>query len=223
MRRELAQDPLTRAWVHALKAWQAQRLARTHREQLDDPRHAAAARFFLDDLYGAKDFSQRDAELSRIVPMMVRLLPDAALATIADAVEMDALSERLDLQMARALRRTDPAQIDGAAYAEAYRNTGSRADREHQLALIGRVGHSLDRLVRHPMIGRLLKAMAGPARLAGLSKMHDFLVRGFESFRSMGGAADFLDAIERRERALMEELYAGGNGSPAEAPRATGT
>jgi len=92
LRREIAADAHTRATVGAVKQWQAQRLARTHRRLLGDPRYAAAARFFLDDLYGAKDFSRRDAELARLVPTMVRLLPDAALETIADAIEMDALS-----------------------------------------------------------------------------------------------------------------------------------
>ena len=100
LRREIASDAHTLASVRAVKQWQAQRLTRTHRRLLEDPRYAAAARFFLDDLYGAKDFTRRDAELARLVPTMVRLLPDAALETIADAIEMDALSERLDLALA---------------------------------------------------------------------------------------------------------------------------
>ena len=57
----------------------------------------------------------------------------------------------------------------------------------------------------------LLKAMAGPARLAGLSQMHDFLARGFDAFRSIGGASEFLERIERRERAILEALYAGAS------------
>lgn len=209
LRREVAGDAQLRSWVAAAKHWQAKRLSRTHRRLLEDPRSAAAARFFLDDLYGAKDFSRRDAELARLVPMMVRLLPDAALATVADAVEMDALSERLDLALARELREDDPSRIDAARYADAYRAAGSRTDRERQLALIRHIGHSLDRLVRHPMIGRLLKSMARPARLAGLSQMQDFLVRGFEAFRAIGGATAFLDAVEERERAILEALFAG--------------
>jgi hypothetical protein len=206
------------AWVRAVKAWQAHRLARTHRNLLAEPRHGPAARFFLQDLYGPKDFSQRDAELARVVPMMVRLLPNAALATVADAIEMDALSERLDLAVARVLREPDPLAIDETAYADAYRKAGSRDEREHQIELIAHIGGSLDRLVRHPMIGSLLKAMGGPARLAGLSEMHDFLVRGFEAFRAIGGAADFLAQIERRERAIMEALYAGARKNWIDAP-----
>lgn len=220
LRASVASDAQARAWAHAIKSWQARRLARTHRDLLAEPRHGAAARFFLQDLYGAKDFSQRDAELARIVPMLVRLLPDAALATIADAIEMDALSERLDLGLACQLREPDPLRVDEAAYADAYRRTGSRREREHQLELIVTVGRSLDRLVRHPMLGRLLKAMAGPARVAGLSQMHDFLVRGFEAFRAIGGASDFLGRIESRERAILEALYAGARADWSEPPAA---
>jgi len=209
LRREVAADAHTRAAVQAVKQWQAQRLTRTHRCLLEDPRYAAAARFFLDDLYGAKDFSRRDAELARLVPTMVRLLPDAALETIADAIEMDALSERLDLALARELSEEDVARIDAARYADAYRRAGSRAERERQLALIEAIGHSLDRLVRRPMIGRLLKSMTKPAQLAGLAEMQDFLVRGFEAFRAIGGAFGFLEAIEARERVILQALYAG--------------
>lgn len=211
LRRVVAADPQARAWAHAVKHWQAQRLTRTHRALLDDPRSARAARFFLDDLYGAKDFSRRDAELVRLVPMMVRLLPRAALETVADAIEMDALSERLDLALARELREHDASRITAARYADAYRRAGSRAERERQLALIEAIGQSLDRLVRHPMIGRLLRSMAGPARLAGLSQMQDFLVRGFEAFRAIGGATRFLETIEGGERAILEALYAGAS------------
>jgi hypothetical protein len=61
------------------------------------------------------------------------------------------------------------------------------------------------------MIGRLLKSMAAPARLAGLSQMQDFLVRGFQAFRGIGGASEFLDAIEAREHRILEALYAGAS------------
>ncbi len=209
LRASIGSDAQARAWTHALKNWQARRLARTHADLLAEPRHGPAARFFLQDLYGAKDFSQRDAELARLVPMLVRLLPESALATIADAIEMDALAERLDLEMATLLREPDPLAIDEPAYAAAYRRAGTRRERERQIELLATIGQSLDRLVRHPMLGRLLKAMGGPARVAGLSQMHDFLMRGFEAFRAIGGASGFLARIETRERAILEALYAG--------------
>jgi hypothetical protein len=212
LRRLEAVDDAVRARREALRDWQAQRLARSHADLLASERYGAAARFFLEELYCAKDFSQRDAELAKLVPMLSRFLPRGALETIADAVELDALTERLDLATAIALE-ADPQSrgrpIDEAGFARAYRVAGARADRERQIALVGRIGHSLDGLVRHPLIGRLLGAMAGPARLAGLTAIHEFLASGFAAFRSMRGAETFLARIRQRETALMERLYAG--------------
>lgn len=205
-------DAALRARREALRAWQARRLAHTHADLLAEPRHAQAARFFLDELYGAKDFSQRDAELSRLIPTLTRFLPQAALETIADAVELDALSERLDLATARALH-ADPAlgdrPIDDEAYARAYRGAGARTDRERQIELIDHIGRALDRLVRQPLLSGLLGAMETPARLAGLSAMHAFLASGFRAFKAMRGADEFVTRITRRETELMRRIYAG--------------
>ena len=209
LRAGIAADARLRGWSQALKHWQSARLAATHADLLAEPRHREAARFFLDDLYGAKDFSQRDAELGHVIPVLVRTLPESALATLADAVELDALSERLDEAMARLLREDDEAGIDEAAYARAYRACAPMADREHQLDLVLAIGRSLDRLVRMPLLGALLSAMAGPARLAGVPTMHDFLLRGFRAFKGIGGASAFLARIDARERDLLHALYAG--------------
>lgn len=209
LRARVAADPSTAARVADLKRWQARRLALTHADLLAEPRYSAAARFFLDDLYGAKDFSRRDAELERVLPRVVRVLPEAALATLADAVELDALSEDLDVELARVLAESGVRDLDEAAYATAYRSSATPAERERQLDLVLSIGRSLDRLVHAPLVGRLLRAMATPARLAGVPSMHDFLTRGFAAFRAIGSAADFLGRIDARERAVLRSLFAG--------------
>ena len=219
LRAGIAADERLRRWSAALKRWQSARLSVTHADLLAEPRHRDAARFFLDDLYGAKDFSQRDAELGHVIPILVRTLPQSALATLADAVELDALSERLDEAMAARLRRDDETGIDEATYAQAYRGCAPQADREHQLDLVMSIGRSLDRLVRMPLLGGLLSAMAGPARLAGVPTMHEFLVRGFRAFRGIGGASDFLARIDRRERVILHALYGGQDTDWTQHPR----
>lgn len=208
-RQRLAADPVLRERSAALKRWQAGRLARTHGDFLNEPRYRAAARFFLDDLYGGHDFARRDAELARVIPTLTRMLPDSALATLADAVELDALSERLDEAVTDALGARLEKGIDEAQYARAYRRACPRAEREHQLDLLLAIGRSLDRLVRHPLIGGILKAMAVPARMAGFSATHEFLVRGFDAFGEIGGASEFLRRIDGRERAILERLSSG--------------
>lgn len=192
-----------------LREWQSLRLARTHRDLLDSPRYGPAARFFLDDLYGPKDFSRRDDEVERIVPLMTRLLPPPALRTIAMAIGLDALSEELDGAMISALRTGGcMRQIDDAAYASAYRACDNRGRREEQISLIGEIGKALDGLTHMPMLSALLRAMRGPAHVAGLAELHEFLARGYAAFKHMGNAEVFLRTVCERETALMNQWFA---------------
>ena len=181
--------------LQELKAWQSERLAATYDDLANEERYAAATRFFLDDLYGPKDFSGRDEAMIRILPTMSRLLSQSAVETASLAIELEALSEDLDQRLAREL----PAgPIEPQGYARAYRETATQGEREHQLELALAVGERLDKLVKRPLVLRTLKLMRGPASLAGLSDLQDFLERGFDAFRAMDGANEFLATIEER-------------------------
>jgi len=190
-----------------VKRWQARRLARTYADLAKQPRYAAATAFFLDEVYGEKDFSERDQEMLRIVPVMARILPASAVQTASLAIELEALTEELDQGVAQHL----PAgAIDEASYAKACRAASPRRERDRQLALVRAVGERLDALVRKPFVGRTLGLMATPARLAGLGDLQDFLERGFAAFRDLDGARDFLGIFERREGEVLDRIYGKG-------------
>jgi len=197
---------VTPARLTELKGWQAKRLASSYQDVSSVPRYRAATSFFLEDLYGPHDFSRRDQSMMNVLPVMSRMLPASAVETAALAIELEALSEDLDHRMARALV---PGPIDARSYAEAYRLSGTRAERERQVALIEEVGLRLDALVKKPLVFRMLHLMRKPARLAGLQDLQDFLERGFESFRSMDGAAEFLALIREREMRILNRLFSG--------------
>lgn len=197
-------DPALAQRVTAVKAYQQARFRHTHADFLTSPRYAAVARFFLEELYGPDDFAQRDAQFARIVPALVRLFPSEIVATVKDLAELHALSEALDTLLGQALASGG---FDAAAYVAAWRSVGRRPDRERQIALTLAVGASLDHYTRKPVLMSSLRLMRGPARAAGLSDLQTFLERGFETFKRMGGAADFLQAIGERERALAAQLF----------------
>ncbi|HEX4944570.1 MAG TPA: hypothetical protein VFV55_09475 [Usitatibacteraceae bacterium] len=189
-----------------VKAWQASRLARTYADLSANPRYAKATEFFLGDLYGAKDFSGRDEAMLRIYPVMVRTLPRGAVETASLAIEVDALSEELDRRVAACI---EAGQVGEASYARAYRQAGTRAERMRQMELIGEVGRRLDALVVKPIFYLTLKLMRQPARIAGLEDLQTFLERGFEAFRHMAGADEFLATIASRETAILNRLFSG--------------
>ena len=204
-------DPVIERRRASLRAWQAARLARTHADLLASERFGEAAAFFLSDLYGPKDFGERDAELERILPLMTTLLPVSGLAALLLAIEADALSERLDAAMVGVLgAQLDTPEISDEAYASAYREVGDRPGRETQIRLIGETGEALDAFAQKPFVRMALKMMQGPAKMAGLGELQAFLERGFDAFRTMRDASEFLYFIVSREREFAAKLFPGG-------------
>jgi hypothetical protein len=204
-RRRRADVPGLAERVRAVKAYQHRRFAHTYADLLDVPRYAEATRFFLDDLYGPHDFTDRDAQFARVVPALVRLFPGNVVHTVRLLSQLHALSERLDSGMATALPTEE---IDARAYQRAWRATGERGDRLRQIELMLEIGHALDRYTSSLLLGRTLRMMRGPARAAGLSSLQKFLESGFDAFKAMKGASGFLSTIEQRERALVDRLFA---------------
>jgi hypothetical protein len=207
---ECAGDPALAQRMASLAAWQVRRLHATYADLEATPRYAAAMQFFETDLYGGADFARRDADLLRVVPAMKRLLPANVLATVASALELDALSQELDRAMVDALPQARE-RFHVADYCAAYRRVGRHDKRERQIELIGVVGGALDRYVQKPLLRSALRMMRKPAHIAGLAALQDFLERGFSAFAQMHGAAAFLATIERRETALYEAIAAGAD------------
>lgn len=205
LRQRLQSDPALNARWLALKRWQSDRLRWTYPDLFAQPRYRAAGEFFLNELYGAKDFEQRDQEALRVVSKLVRMLPDRAIETMAMAVELDELSEVLDARVAERIALP----ITDTGYAAAYRAAGTVEERTRQIERVDEIGRSLERLARLPLLAGMIHMMRFPAEAAGLGHLHHFLQSGFDAFKAMGPAAHFLDTIRTRESELMRRIFAG--------------
>jgi hypothetical protein len=206
-------DPALGQRVTAIKAYQHSRFERTYADLLRQPRYTAAARFFLEELYGPHDFTRRDAQFARVVPGLVRMFPRELVGTVRTLGELHALSEQLDTTMAR---KVDALPIGPVTYTAAWKTASPEADRYRQIDLMLAVARALDRYTHNPLLRHSLRLMRGPARLAGLGELQTFLELGFDTFRGMRGADEFLATITARERNLAAVLF--GDDSVAKAP-----
>ena len=206
--------------IATLSAWQSVRLARTHADMLADPRFSQACRFFLEDIYAPKDFTQRDYDGHRIYHFMNRFLPEATLRPLAMALEVNTLTQQLDLALAEAMR-TRLGVIDRFErwqYEEAYRLCDNYDVRLRQIDLIVEVGHQLERVRRVPFVHTTLQLARKPATRLGWLEMQDFLERGFEAWKSLREPGVFLQRIGQRERAILNRIYDRPGGAPESNP-----
>jgi hypothetical protein len=199
-----ARDAALAERVRELKHYQHERFKHTYADLLATPRYAKASLFFLEELYGPGDFSRRDAQFVRVIPGLVRLFPHEVVVTVQTLGELHALSETLDTAMGRIV---PPGPVDAAAYKAAWQAVGRPDDREAQIRLMRRVGDALDGYTRNPLLRHSLRLMRGPARIAGLPELQAFLEAGFDTFREMRGAKEFLDTVVSREHAIAADLF----------------
>ena len=192
------------AKVDAIKRYQHRRFSLTYADLLNSDRYRSAANFFLNELYGPRDFAERDAQFAKVVPAIVRLFPRQVIGTVAALAELHELSERLDTAMGIALPSID---LSAEVYTRAWQRCGDLAGRQRQIALMVNLGRSIDGMTRKPLLRKSLRMMRSPARAAGLGQLQGLLESGFDAFGGMRGADEFLAIVESRERSLAIRLF----------------
>ncbi len=209
--RQLAagQSPLARS-LHTVKQFQARRFAGTYADLLADPVFAPSARFFLEELYSAQDYSARDAQFARIAGAIERTFPDSVVATVLALANLHRQTEELDMAMANQLCNENNS-CKPLSYLGAWRKIGQRSLRLWQLGTVLEIGQALGRYTRKPGLRIMLKMMRRPAELAGMGSLQRFLESGFDHFADMArrpaAVEAFLGTIRARETAWIDKLF----------------
>ena len=218
LRQQAQAFPGLHAATLAVKKFQAQRFSATYADLLASHEYAAATRFFLDELYSDRDYSERDAQFARIAGALQRFFPATVIATAVSMAELHALTEDLDFAMAKAWSHNPPAMLadDIDTYVNTWNLVGRAADRNRQLDVVLHVGAELDRLTRTPGLRMMLRMMRRPANAAGLGSLQRFLEAGFDTFAGMSGqgsrAKEFLSLIHVRETYWINQLFTDDSG-----------
>lgn len=188
---------------YALKTYQSNRLRMTHVDLLTAMGTKKAAEFFLTELYGTKDLTQRDKDIEKLLPIMETAFPLNTLEAITQAMVLDSLSETLDTQMANKLGSS----FTEDQYMKAFREVADRATRERQITLVESLGYSLCKLVKIPLLATTLKMMRIPAKIAGVYSLHEFLETGFTIFQNTNNPELFVQTLVARERKILANIY----------------
>jgi hypothetical protein len=213
----MAASPAHHDAIKAVKGFQARRFSGTYWDLLVSTEFAGAARFFLEELYSDKDYSQRDAQFARIAGGLQRFFPAQVVATAVSLAQLHVLTEELDHEMAVAwITDAADSNISGnpaLRYARAWKQVARREDRNRQLDEVLAVGHELNRLTHMRGLRLMLKLMRRPAMTAGVGALQSFLEAGFDTFADMAAKGEranaFLTLIRTRESQWINTLFDG--------------
>jgi hypothetical protein len=195
------------AYKRALQIFQTRRLRRDHQDLARRSEYRRLAEFLFTDIYGPRDFSERDRQMKSLTPLL-RRLPGLTSRDMVQIFQLLSFSDKLDEMMVdQLLAMGVDLNFDEATYEEAYRLAGNYADRARQLDEVHCVLLHVHQLARNILLGPALDSSHLLAGAAGLGEIHTFLQHGYHALRPVRNIAYFVDTVDMRERERLERIF----------------
>ena len=191
--------------------WQLDYMLPFFSNLLEPEGYSEAVDFIVSDLAGV-GISERDREIQRATPVIVRSLPSHPLETAAAAVELNARALEINLGICRELLVDGklPENLSETDYCIACREVSTYDECMELVDLAVQLGETLKRLVRVPLIGGLLRTMRKPAHAAGFGALQEFLETGYVTFRRISDIDLFLARLRERMSQVFGRIYLSG-------------
>lgn len=191
----------------ALQTFQSHRLRRDYQDLAAIPMYESVGEFFFEELYGPRDFSQRDNDARRLQHFL-QIVPGVHLRDIEEILDLIAITADLDDDLTRRMiRRGLPLSFDEPVYELLYREADNYAARERQLELIRSCLMNVYRLSRSHLLGMGLERSGLFARLVGFEAGHTFLLKGYRALRNVSEIDHFATTIYNRERKRLDRIF----------------
>lgn len=193
---------------HALQRFQSHRLRRDHADLAAEPQYRLIAQFFFEEIYGPRDFSQRD-EQARRLHQFVGMAPGVVVRDVEQVLELLDLTTRLDETVAQQLAVIGaPEDFDEPTYEQAYRQANNYDERRRQIELVRAALYNVYRLSRRPFMDAVLHRTPGLAHAVGMADIHRFLLAGYTAIKPVRDIHRFVEAVCVREELRLDRIYA---------------
>lgn len=206
-RPEAIYQPVVAPLKVELQAFQIELLTADYTDYTSQPRYKALLHFFFSALYAPHDFSLRNESFRTLHDWLLNLIGHDPVRVLAQAIELNDLTESLDDDVVIALRAlgvTGAITVDD--WERAYRLVGRRLDRIRQVEMLVGIGNVLDTVAAVPFVDVQLRAVRPAVALLGWEHVIDFLVQGYKAIRAARPIDQALHAIHQRELARIDRM-----------------
>jgi hypothetical protein len=194
--------------MQGVQHFQSARIRQTYADLVAMPQYAKLGNFFFEQLYGPQDFGFRNHSIKSLHHKLSGFLKGEIIEGVGKVIELQDLSDALDEQMAQLmLERRIGRELTMPEYAEIYRAPDNYEQRLYQIDLLVESVKAIHHISQMRFIGWSLKVVSKAAHLAGMGKIIDFLVQGYDAFHSAKDIDFFVQTIDQREKALNDQLF----------------
>ena len=193
---------------YLLTSYQANRIKGTYNDFSEILQYKRLVSFFFEQIYGPSDFGFRNNSIKSLHNKLNTFLKGEIISAVGKVIELHELSDSLDDKMVEIMRRFELSHnLTPHEYGKVYRECDNYETRKYQINLMIESVKEIHNVSQMRFIGLTLHAVSSPAKLAGMGKIMDFLVEGYEAFHSVNDIEKFLNSINKRENELNDRLF----------------
>ena len=191
-----------------LQEFQASRIRSTYADLAENPEYTNLVEFFFEQIYGPQDFGFRNDSIKSLHGKLSGILKGDIIDAVGKVIQLNDLSDELDFQMAeKMLAQNFDGELTMPVYQTFYSSLDNYDQRVQQIDLMLDTTRRIHTVSQMWMIGWTLKAVQQAAHLAGTGKIMDFLVQGYEAFKTVKNIDYFIETVEAREKTLNDRLF----------------
>tara|TARA_B100002003_G_C14065269_1_gene512678 strand:- start:216 stop:947 length:732 start_codon:yes stop_codon:yes gene_type:complete len=199
----------------ALIRFQVDRLKGTYGDFLEKKEYREITQFFLHEVYTTRDVTERNNGFKKVYEKFKGKLGSSLVNHLAKLVDLNDLSEELDLLMVSKLHQMGVGdKFSEDEYEEAYYLTDAYNERKEQIELIVKSLQTFHMLSKYRSIGLTLSVIRPYALMKGARNLMDFMQGGYKVFRITKDVSPFEKAIEDREMERLDRIYSLGKRPP---------
>ena len=207
-------NPTLKQKLNDVQDWQRKRLCQSHHAFFTQKNHQLMADYFVNRLYGGKEFDEIAVQIERLVKhahKVEKLIPETAIKTGTHGIELAILAVELDEHVAEKLLETYPGDtpLNNEMMRLTYLAVGQKDDRLKQLKMADEFGYNLDHYLRSFIVQTAFKMAKPVAYKHRFNVMYDFMHDGFVAMKPLKSAQKFVETFTQKERQVVLNVHSG--------------
>lgn len=192
----------------AVQEFQVRRLKRDFRDLRMTEEYGPFCEFFATEIYSARDFSERNDSFRRLTNQFRAILGEEIAAGLLRLLDLHALTDRLDGELAAALTAAGrPVTFTEAEYEAAYRALDNYDERRLQIDLILESLAFTHRVSQTALVGVALKSAKIAVGLFTKDRVVELLERAYATLRGIKDIRYLENEVRTRELARLDRIY----------------
>lgn len=186
---------------------QVSRLKETYKDFMESEEYVKITDYFFSQIYDTQYKDKRDAAFNQLYEKMVSVVGKKRIKRVSELKELNELTDDLDIGLTEIhMERYPNQEVRRESFEHCYFLQNRLDDRKRQIQLLVETTGFFHKLAHIPFLSFVIKPTRLAAKAMGIEHLMHFFMQGYDAFKTVDDASEFLNAVRKRELEYLEYL-----------------